>query len=163
MLIFPISLVPNYVKITSLPKYQRAQMAAKNNFYKTSILLSNTSTGGSLDLIYKNYPTKPITIPALRPNAFTESATAINQIGWVGAWQFYHEQTKDGHLCFTIPPTHKLWDRTDYKVPFLQYSLDNLGIIWRIDNFTNDNADNIKQVTNFTISISAELRTPLWI
>jgi hypothetical protein len=161
MLIFPTDLVPNYIKLNSMPKYRRAQMTAHDQFYRSSLQLSNTATGGALDLIFRSYPTRLIDI-ACKPNSLTASTTSLRQIGWVGAWQFYHQTTQDGHLCFTIPTNHKMWDRIDYDAEFLQYSLNSANIIWRIDNFTNDNQDHIKQTTDFTISLSAELRTPQW-
>jgi len=162
MLVFPLDLIPSHVKILSIPKYRRAQMTPHDSFFKSSLLLSNVADGGKLELIFKNYPTKPVNI-ACKPNNFGDNANSLVQIGWVGAWQFYHQQTKDGHLCFTIPPAHKIWQRVDYDVNFKAFSLDASNSIWRIDTFTNDNSDGNKQVTNFNIIISAEIRTPSWV
>jgi hypothetical protein len=162
MLSFPLDLIPSHVKLTSIPKYRRAQMTPHDAFFKSSLLLSNTTSGGTLDLIFKNYPTKPVNLPC-KPNNFGNNPDSLVQIGWVGAWQFYHEQTKDGHLCFTIPANHKIWQRIDYDVNFKAFSLDALNSIWRIDTFTNDNSETPKQTTNFNIVISAEIRTPSWV
>jgi hypothetical protein len=136
-------------------------MTASRSFFKSSLQLSNTTTGGSFDLLFQNYPVKPV-LNACKTNSLSPTVGILDQAGWVGAWNFYHLTTKEGHLCFTIDPTHRLWDIIDYSNEFKLYSLDGLDRVWRIDNLTMDNTTNVKAICNFTMAISAELRTPAW-
>jgi hypothetical protein len=124
-------------------------------------LLSNVASDGALELVFQNYPTEGV-IQSGFNSGLSQENCIFRQLGWAGAWEFYVNVLRSGHLCFQIPPNHPLTKLIDYETIWNQLSLNNLGRIWRMDSFTNDNSNHIRQTTDFRIIISQELLTPEW-
>ena len=157
MLFFPVNLQPTRIKIGAIPRIPRAEGYSRNPLYSNSIQLSNTPSGGILDLYFERYPINPrieTTVNAMR------TCSLVDVGGWESAWNFYRA-TRDGHLVFQISQSHPLWERLDFKALWDAHSLggDPAKVVWKIIAAPEISFnDNLQMICDFTIRCRHFLR-----
>jgi hypothetical protein len=159
MISLPLNLVPNRVKIVQLPATQRAEGLPQDGMIESSISLSDVATQGIFDLVFENYPVKPLLMPGYGSAITPGVNCGIDQAGWVGAWNFYRNITKDGHYAFVLPPAHALWDRIEFEAEWLANGLNGLPAVYRIIERPLLSGE-IQRRGNFNLRIRQSLRTP---
>lgn len=159
MISLPLNLVPNRVKILQLPATQRAEGLPQDGMVEASISLSDVATQGIFDLVFENYPVKARIVAEYGSSITPGTNCGLDQAGWIGAWNFYRNSTKDGHLAFELPNAHPLWDRIEFDAQWLAYGLDGRPAIYRIIELPVLSGE-IQQRGNFNLRIRQSLRTP---
>jgi hypothetical protein len=174
---FPPDLVPNHTQMIAMPIKPSAFASTPNGQTGLSLLLSDTSSGGQLELLFDAHSVKsikPINCPpstkvytgedSWKNLARAAVGTRAGVYGWADVFKFYDQVLRSGHLMFEIPSTHILWDTIDYKAEWLELSLaGNLGI-WKImEPPMILNSRSPRQYCNFSIKIKHFLRSPAWV
>jgi hypothetical protein len=132
-----------------------------------SLQLSDVNAEGRLILIFKNYPVNRVQLTGYdaSDNGLPDNPQCnFEQAGYSRAWSFFDQDLQSGHLCFEIPPTHRLWNLTNYRAQWLTSSLNGLGGIWKImapPIILSE--EQPKQYCDFNIEIKHFLRSPAWV
>jgi hypothetical protein len=166
VIIYPNTLVPDYVIPERLPNIGVSFLTPGNQYISHSIAHTDTPIGGLLRFTFKNRNINTITecSPFVDPAAGILAAPgSITKMGFADAWLFYLNTCKGSRLKFQIPSTSPVWRRLGYYPAWASVSNGGADSLWRIVKFEDNSGEHIAATRDFSMIVAHELRTPAWV
>lgn len=142
-----------------------AKMTPKFAYVRPRLKLNDTPSSGVLKLKFENYPVEQVDRTGVSTAQNLESCR-LQQLGYNMAWRWFEDTTESGCLAFEIPATHPMFAGGQRgwgtQTEWARLSLDGLRSIWTIDTFSPPSQSN-RYICNFEMTITNELRTPVWV